>query len=258
MRWVMLLKSKRIIVSNELKTNAQLDGSMIKKISSGGDALVARTHGGIETEFQPHFLALILANDLPKIIPYDKGVHNRVKIVAYDKSFVENPKNDLELLKDDNIETEMKTLIFRRALVTLLIDTYMNKRDKFEYEPAKVIEAKNSWIDTDELDGIASFLDDFDITDNIDDHEKSSNIEMWLKNKNLGISYNKFMIDLKAHCMKYNFKNVLKKKVVKDKGKRSTVVIGIRERDETDETPATQTDITDKLRTIHIYDMDEQ
>jgi hypothetical protein len=50
MRWAMLLRYKRLIFSNEMKTKIVLNGNMIKKISSGGDTLIGRTHGKEELE----------------------------------------------------------------------------------------------------------------------------------------------------------------------------------------------------------------
>ena len=103
MRWVMLLKNKRIIFSNEIKNKSDLDGNFIKKISSGGDRITARAHCGNETEIQPHFLACVMANDLPRIKPYDDALDNRVRVINYEKVFVDEPSNQFEILKDNNI-----------------------------------------------------------------------------------------------------------------------------------------------------------
>ena len=71
---------------------------MIKKLASrGGDTLVGRVHGGLETEYIPQFLPIILANALPKIKPYDNAVNNRFRVGTFEKTFAENPKNEYEL-----------------------------------------------------------------------------------------------------------------------------------------------------------------
>ena len=70
MRFMLLLRYKRIVVSNELKSKVELDGNFIKKFASGGDPLVGRTHCGEETTFIAHFLGLIFANDINKITPF--------------------------------------------------------------------------------------------------------------------------------------------------------------------------------------------
>ena len=61
---------------------------MIKKFSSGGDPLVGRVHGGLECEFTSHFLAIVSANDLPPIKPYDDAVDNRLRVICNPKEFV--------------------------------------------------------------------------------------------------------------------------------------------------------------------------
>ena len=55
MRWVLLLRHSRIIFSNEIKADVKLNGNFIKKLSSGGDELLARQLYCPETTFVPHF-----------------------------------------------------------------------------------------------------------------------------------------------------------------------------------------------------------
>ena len=98
-RWAFLMRFKRLIFSNEIKTDTELNGNDIKKFSSGGDGLVGRIHGGLETEFIPHFMMVIFANDIPKITPYDDAVDNRLKIIGFNKQFVDEPTNEYQLKK---------------------------------------------------------------------------------------------------------------------------------------------------------------
>ncbi len=93
LRWAMLLKHKWIIISNEIRTNTNLNGVLINKIASGGDEITGRTHGGEETPFIPHFLTVLLANNIPKIESYDKAVDGRVRVVSYTKNYVDEPSN---------------------------------------------------------------------------------------------------------------------------------------------------------------------
>ena len=96
----MLLQYKRIIFSNEIKTTSDLDANFIKKISSGGDLITGRLHCGNETSFNPHFLSCVMANDLPRIKPYCDAVEKRVRVINYEKVFVDNPSNQFEAQKD--------------------------------------------------------------------------------------------------------------------------------------------------------------
>ena len=67
LRWAMLLRNKRLIISNELSTRKNLDGNLIKRLASGGDTIQGRLHGQVETDFKPQYLAILLANDMPEI-----------------------------------------------------------------------------------------------------------------------------------------------------------------------------------------------
>jgi phage/plasmid-associated DNA primase len=91
LRWAFLFRHKRLVISNEITNNRSLNGNLIKKVCSGGDSMQGRIHGGLETEFIPQFLTIVLANDIPEIKPYDDAVEDRVRVYSYTKSFVDEP-----------------------------------------------------------------------------------------------------------------------------------------------------------------------
>ena len=65
-----------------------------------------------------------MANDLPKIKPYDDAIDKRVRVINYEKVFVDNPSNQYEVQKDSNIQQEMRTEEFQRVFLMLLISRY--------------------------------------------------------------------------------------------------------------------------------------
>jgi hypothetical protein len=200
MRWAMKLWWKRIIFSNEIKSTVEINGNMIKKIASGGDSLVGRMHCGVETSFITHFLPVVLANDLPKIKPYDSAVDSRLRVVGYKKTFVDNPSNEFELKKDDKLDAELKTLRFQRCFVGILIWEYYQFMLNGEVEdPAEVIAAKKDWVG-DDSNYLQQFRNEFDITNNKDDFISSARIEEWIKSNNLGITMKKFGLDITKEC----------------------------------------------------------
>jgi phage/plasmid-associated DNA primase len=201
MRWAMLLRWKRIIFSNEVKSTVELNGNMLKKVTSGGDSLIGRMHCGLETSFITHFLPVVLANDLPKIKPYDSAVSGRVRVVGYKKTFVDEPSNEFELKKDNNLDEELQTLRFQKCFVGILIWEYtlFIQNGRVEAEPDDVIAAKEEWIGQ-EANYIEKFLNDFEITDNKSDFVPSQQIEMWLTGYNLGVTMKKFGVDMAKEC----------------------------------------------------------
>ena len=209
MRWALLLRFKRIIFSNELKSDAVLDGTQIKKISSGGDELVGRDHCKSETEFVSHFVPIVLANDVPKIKPYDDAVNTRLRVLTYNKTFVDEPSNEFELKNDPNIKEEITTDKFQSAFVHILLRSYAefihNKR--VEIEPIEVMQAKQDWVE-ESTSVITDFLEDFEITDDTEDYVLSEDIKKWLEGKKLGITINKFVMELKKYCTIKKFANV--------------------------------------------------
>ena len=215
MRWCLLLRHKRLILSNEMTTkNVVLNGNMIKKLSSGGDDLVGRTHGQEETSFVPTFLPVCFANDLPKISPYDDAVDGRVCVLNFKKTFVDHPQGNYELKKDPNVEKEMLTLRFQRTFVQLLLHTHraflikhpdgeVNQEDV----PLEVKAAKTAWV-ADAVDPVERFLEDFEITNDTNHFVESKSIEEFVINAKLGISYKKFVMSLKKYCEEKSFANV--------------------------------------------------
>lgn len=228
MRWALLLAFKRIIISNEMKSTAELNGNMIKKISSGGDKLIGRNHCKSEQEFMTHFLAICFANDVPKIKPYDNAVDNRVRVINNNKQFVDGePANENELKKDYNLGEEMKTLKFQRCFIGLLIREYYNHNlSPNVNEPDAVKQAKQDWFQP-ENNIIEKFKTDYEITDNTDDYVRSSELEQWVTDSKLGISIRKLGIDLKKFCKGKKFDNV-DNKLKKINGKGCQVWFGIK------------------------------
>ena len=209
MRWALLLRYKRIIISNEMKSTSTINGNMLKKVSSGGDSLTGRVHCGNETSFTPHFLTMCLANDLPPISPYDNAVDNRVRVISYKKQFVDVVEDkENELPKDYNLINELKTTEFQFAFLMMLIQSYVNYKENGEpEEPEDVVNGKKEWID-DTCNEIDKFKEAFVITNNEDDFIESKMIKEWLKEEKVGISSKKMGMEIMKYCKKKDFNNV--------------------------------------------------
>ncbi len=228
LRWAKLLRFKRIIFSNEMKSTVELNGTTIKQLSSGGDKVIGRGHGQNEEEFILHFLSICMANDLPFIKPYDDAISNRLRIVSYNKVFVDEPSNEFELKKDENIINEILTFQFQRCFVGLLIGEYLNwlNNGKPDIEPAEVIQSKNIWVQQDKSP-IETFLNEFEITNNINDFVLSEDIQTWINTNKLGITMKKFSVEMKRYSVLKKLDNV-DRIVKKMAGKSKNIWVGIK------------------------------
>jgi hypothetical protein len=227
LRWALLLRYKRLIISSEMKQQIELNGNMIKKVSAGSDELIGRTHGKEEEGFIPHFLALCFANDLPPIKPSDDAVEERLKVFGFKKQFVKEPTNELELQADPNIEKEVETPLFKKCFVGMIINDYFNYLDDgMPEEPIDLIQSKQDWVD-EENNVISKFKQDFELTDNPIDFVKSSFIDEWIKKNKLDTSMKKFSMLLKKECLLKKYDNV-KSIVKKIAGKTPQVWIGVK------------------------------
>lgn len=229
MRWAYLLKYKRIIFSNEMKNESILSGNMMKKVSSGGDTLVGRIHGGEEKPFIPHFNVYCNANDLLEIKPFDSAINDRLNIISYKKKYVDNPSNEFELQKDHNLEEELKSHKFIEAFQFILFDSYLKyvKNGKKEYIPDAVKNCKTEWVgDEAENTTINKFLESYEITNNVEHFTKSADIDLWIKENKLNISITKFSMELKKYCSIKKFSNI-ESKNKKMAGKVIKVWVGI-------------------------------
>lgn len=200
-----LLRGKRIIMSNEMKNSKKttMNGDQIKKYSSGGDSIVGRVHGGTEKSFSPHFLVVLNANSVPPIIPSTPDVMKKIKVIPYTKTFVNleekqtdennrhkktnNPNNpkivklniETELKMDMNIESEIATITFQKAIVHLLIEAYKMKVE----EPLICSEARDDYIDTD-MD-VECFLDFFKVTGDTKHFVTNNQMDEWITENKL-------------------------------------------------------------------------
>lgn len=214
LRWMKLLRFKRLIVSNEIQMGIELDGNMIKKMSNGGlDDIIGREHCGNESEFKVGFLPILFAQDMDRITPKDDAVINRMRAIHYEKPFVDNPSNEFELQKDPNIDNEVLTDRFKIGFLMLLFQEYkeFQENGRVEIEPEEIVKAKKDIVGSDE-NIISSFISDFaEITNNPNDYIESKDIEFWLKHGGFKVSTTKFGLEMNKYAKLHKQENVYSK-----------------------------------------------
>lgn len=222
----LLKRFYRILISNELNQSAVLNSTIIKSIASGGkDGLEGRTHNKEEQRFVPHFTSIVLANDMAKFSTYDSGIDSRVKVVSFDKVFVDNPTLPTQRKADNSLSADSKTPAFRKAMIDLFLDRYA----KPFVEPESVSNYKKSWIaETPNI--MDAFLLDYEITDLETDRIPSSEIQEWLKAGKYEISSVKLCRDLQKHLTSIGKEYV--NKVCKYNGKNTQCILKLKKVEE--------------------------
>lgn len=232
LRWLMLLRSKRIVYSSEMKMGVKIDGNLLKLMSNGGyDIIKGRTHGGEETDFKISLLPIIYANDLEGIEPVDDAVVNRVRAIPYEKVFVDEVTNEFELKKDPSCENLPNDDLFQRCFIEMVFRCYTKyvQENKKEIEPEGIKRANMNIIGYDGGSVINKFLNDYEITNNADDRIPSKEIEDWLKMNSSKVSMTKFGLEMKKYVTINKLNNVANK-ATKISGKSKVCWFGIKER----------------------------
>jgi hypothetical protein len=231
LRWLMLLMMKRIVISNEIKINHKLDANAIKKMSSGGlDKIVARGHGGNETECPFTALPIANMNDACEIAPKDDALNNRVKSFTYSKVYVSEVTDETsELLADPNVNSEIYTLEFRIKFMNLLISDYLEFLHKGEpNEPNEMIQSKDDWFGLSKNSIINSVLEDFEFTGDVSDYVRSSDLIKWIEQKKLKITMTKLGLEINKYTKNNKLEDKIHKKDKKMGGKTIKVWVGMK------------------------------
>lgn len=172
MRWSLLVRYCRILLSNEVNMKKKLDGNAIKKHSSGGDRLIARTHNKEEVCFTPHYTIFCMLNDIPEIEPMDAGVMRRLEYIEFPFVFVDKQdvnKKKFYKEKDPNLDLIITKQSFINGFIHIFLDAY--KEFLEEGMPEFDQEVKNNWTtESQQQNRIIELINEyFDITNDMSD-----------------------------------------------------------------------------------------
>jgi putative DNA primase/helicase len=103
------LKGKRLVWASETDEGRRLSLSRIKWLT-GGDTLVGRPpNGKVMIEFRPSHTLFLLTNPLPHAPGDDYALWERVKLIHFPFSFVDDPKLENERQQDKELPDRLKT-----------------------------------------------------------------------------------------------------------------------------------------------------
>lgn len=168
-RWAFLIRFARIIFSNEVNMKKVLNGNDIKKMASGGDKIVGRTHFKEETQFVPHFTPFCMLNDIPSIEPMDDAVYGRLVYCEFKKQFVDEVTEEHHIKADLQLDDKIRDPKFIRGFIHLILDGYKYFLEHGQPEFDAI--AKDEWTEGDRKDKNLTELlhNEYEITHNRDD-----------------------------------------------------------------------------------------
>jgi len=172
----------------------KLKTSLVKSLT-GGDIITVRDLYKSNISYKPMFSIILQCNKKPAIDKIDKAIEERLKVIHYPFTFVDNPTETNERQRDyslkDSINNDIK---FIQEFMLLLLETaFINYKNKKIEIPQKVKDKNEEYFN--ENNPVKEFLKDkFDITNKDTDKIKGSIIyEMYnLDDNYIRMSHIKF------------------------------------------------------------------
>jgi phage/plasmid-associated DNA primase len=191
--WMVAIKNTRIVVANEVSMDVSLDASVIKTLSSGGDAITARQNYANESTFRLQTTAICFVNDMPTIKGVDDATTNRLKYLETSYSYLEGElyekqkKNKNVREADPALKSEwLKRKDVLEAFASLVVGAY--ERNK-PVAPECVVKASREWTETD--DWKEKFTGLFEATGNDSDEMTPKEVYKIAKDNGILASENK-------------------------------------------------------------------
>ncbi|CAL6292345.1 unnamed protein product [Bathycoccus prasinos] len=191
--WMVAIKNTRIVVANEVSMDVSLDASVIKTLSSGGDAITARQNYANESTFRLQTTAICFVNDMPNIKGVDDATTNRLKYLETSYSYLEGElyekqkKNKNVRKADPTLKSEwLKRKDVLEAFASLVVGAY--ERNK-PVAPECVVKASREWTETD--DWKEKFTGLFEATGNDGDEMAPKEVYKIAKDNGILASENK-------------------------------------------------------------------
>ena len=119
-------KGKRILVASEPKHNQRLQADKIKAYA-GGDKINTRHLYGDAFEFVPQFQIIIQTNTEPDVAGLDEAYSKRVEMTDFPFTFVDDPKQDHEKKRSNELKENFKREDYGMELIRLLLENYKYK-----------------------------------------------------------------------------------------------------------------------------------
>ena len=105
---ILAMKARRIIVASETDDGNRFSASAVKRYS-GGDTLSGRNPHDIRpTEFKPTHTLFLMTNNLPYTDANDRAFWNRLNLMNFHWSYVDEPEHPFEKPRNPRLEQELR------------------------------------------------------------------------------------------------------------------------------------------------------
>jgi P4 family phage/plasmid primase-like protien len=147
----------------------KLKTSLVKSIT-GGDTITVRDLYKSNISFKPKFSVILQCNKKPDIDKLDIAIEQRLKVIHYPFTFVENPTLETERKIDTSLKDKcINNMDFIKCFMQIILEyAYKNSKSNTTPLPSKVKEQNEQYFD--DNNPVKEFLrDSCEITKNVND-----------------------------------------------------------------------------------------
>ncbi len=153
---IMALRGLRVAFCSESDEGRKLNSGRVKSLV-GGDMLTGRNpYGHREVAFRPTHTIFLLTNYKPRIDPADNALWERIHLIPFEISFVDNPVEPHQRPKDKFVAEKLKAEA--PGIAAWLARGFMEWQENGLRLPAKVLESTQAYRKDSDL--MEQFLED--------------------------------------------------------------------------------------------------
>ena len=141
---IVQLEYARLSILSDVSEGASLDDGMVKKLTGITDILSVREIYGKQREFIPKMVPFINSNHPIAMNLTDKALFERLLVIFFELSFVDDPKKPYERKNDQNLNNKFNKN--KQGILTWIVECsiYYNKNREMPI-PEELIKAKDEY-----------------------------------------------------------------------------------------------------------------
>lgn len=149
---IMALQGKRIIWASETDEGRKINAGKLKWMT-GGDTLTGREpYGKREVAFKPSHLLFLLTNFKPRVKSNDFAIWDRIHLIPFRFSFVEEPKEPHHRKIDHNLLEDLKQEA--PGILAWLVQGFNEWRERGLKPPPAVLQAVEQYKEEEDVVGL--------------------------------------------------------------------------------------------------------